>query len=177
MGLRGLLQGEPMTKFIRLAAGVCCLGVLALGAVALAPVCPLTFSPHGDSAKRPSLAEAIGRNEQLDQRKEAMRQRREAKEQVAAEVIARRRSLAEAIEQFRALDRQWPDCRPTPQPPEELGMSEDEWDGRNVLDYVRLVLADRPGEAAAVAAQLEKELQQLLAERKKRAPTPTEGSC
>jgi hypothetical protein len=95
---------------------------------------------------------------------------------MAEEVIARRRSLAEAIEQFRALDRQWPDCRPTPQPPEQLGMSEDEWDGRNVLDFVRQVLADRPDEAATVAGRLEQQLEQLLADRKKPRPASAEAS-
>jgi hypothetical protein len=45
-------------------------------------------------------------------------------------------------------------------------MSQDEWDGRGVLNSVRQVLTDRPDEAAAVADRLEKELQQLLAERK-----------
>ena len=91
---------------------------------------------------------------------------------MAEEVIARRRSLAEAIERFRALDREWPENHSGPRTPEDFGMSQDEWDGRAVLDYVRRVLADRPGEAAAVADRLEKELQQLLAERKKRLPAP-----
>jgi hypothetical protein len=162
-----------MGKFLRLAAGVCCLGVLALFAVAIDPACPLTFPPRWDSAKSPSIAEAIGRKEQLDQRKEAIRHRREAKEQVAKEVIARRQSLAEAIEQFRAWDRQWPENRSI-QRPEHFGMSEDEWDGRAVLDYVGRVLADRPDEAAAVAGRLGKELRQLLADRKKVPPAPTE---
>jgi hypothetical protein len=54
-------------------------------------------------------------------------------------------------------------------------MSEDEWDGRTVIDQVRQVLADRPDEAAAVVGRLEKELQQLLAEREKRPPAPAEG--
>jgi hypothetical protein len=116
----------------------------------------------------------------LDQWKEAMRHRREAKAHVAEEVIAGRRSLAEAIELFRALDREWTENHRGPRTPEDFGMSEDEWDGRNVLDYVRRVLADRPDEAAAVAGRLEKELQQLLADRKKSRPTPadprTEGS-
>jgi hypothetical protein len=53
-------------------------------------------------------------------------------------------------------------------------MSEDEWDGRAVIEQVRQVLADRPDEAAAVAGQLEKELQQLLADRKKGRPAPAE---
>jgi hypothetical protein len=167
-----------MGKFLRLAAGACCLGVLALCAVALDPACPLIFPPRWDSAESPSLAEVIGRDEQLEQRKEAIRRRREAKEQVAEEVIARRQSLAEAIEQFRALDRQWPPSHPwlRYQTPEDLGMSEDEWDGRNVLDFVRLILAGRPGEAAAVVGRLEKQLQQLLTDHKKPRPASAQAS-
>ena len=161
-----------MSKLIRLAAAVLCLGVLALGTAALDPACRLLSSFGGCSANRGSVAEHIGRNEELDQWKEAMRHRREVKAHVAAEVIAGRRSLAEAIEQFRALDREWPENHRGPRTPEDFGMSQDEWDGRNVLDYVRRVLADRPAEATAVADRLEKELQQLLADRKKRLPAP-----
>jgi hypothetical protein len=76
--------------------------------------------------------------------------------------------------QFRDLDRQWPDLRSRIKKPEDLWMSEDEWDGRAVIDQVRQVLADRPDEAAAVAGRLETELQQLLAERKKRPPAPVD---
>jgi hypothetical protein len=39
---------------------------------------------------------------------------------------------------------------------------------------VRQVLADHPAEAAAAAGRLEKELQQLLADRKKGPPAPAE---
>jgi hypothetical protein len=53
-------------------------------------------------------------------------------------------------------------------------MSEDERSGRDVLYVVRLVLADRPAEAAAVASRLEKELQRLLADRKKRQAAPAD---
>jgi hypothetical protein len=163
-----------MTKIIRLGAGVLCLGVLALGAVALDPACRLLSSFGGRSVNRGSVAEQIGRNEALDQRKEAMRHRREAKAHVAEEVIAGRRSLAEAIEQFRALDREWPDNHRGPRTPEDFGMSQDEWDGRAVLDFVGRVLADRPAEAAAAADRLEKELRELLAERRKRRLAPVE---
>jgi hypothetical protein len=55
-------------------------------------------------------------------------------------------------------------------------MSPDEWGGREVLRFIRLVLADRPDEAAAMADRLEKELQQILANRKKCRPAPAEGS-
>jgi len=161
-----------MSKFIRLAAAVLCVGVLALGVVLFDPACPLTYPPRRDSRKGVSMAEEVARNEELDQREDAIRRRREAKAQLAAEVITRRRSLAEAIEQFRALDREWPENHRGPRTPEDFGMSQDEWDGRAVLDYVRRVLTDRPAEATAVADRLEKELQQLLADRKKRLPAP-----
>jgi hypothetical protein len=72
------------------------------------------------------------------------------------------------------LDRQWPDLRSEIKRPEDLWMSEDEWDGRAVIDQVRQVLAGRPDEADAAAGRLEKELQQLLADRKKRSPAPAE---
>jgi hypothetical protein len=103
-----------MSTFIRLAAGALCLGVLALGAVTFDFTCPVTFLPRWGSAKSASIAEAIDRNERLNQRKKAIRRRREAKEQVAKEVIDRRQSLAEDIEQFRALGREWPESRPIP---------------------------------------------------------------
>ena len=77
---------------------------------------------------------------------------------------------------FRELDRQWPDLRSRIRKPEDLWMTENEWDGRAVIDQVRQVLADRPDEAAAVAGRLEKEFQKLLSEQKKRPPTPAEGS-
>jgi hypothetical protein len=163
-----------MSKFLRLAAGVLCLGVLALGVVVFDPACLSNFPHRWDPDKKASLVEEIARNEQLDQREDAIRRRREAKAHVAAEVIARRRSLAEAIEQFRALDQEWPEFRSAPQTSEELGISADEWGGRDVLYFVRQVLVDRPDEAAAVADRLEKELRELLADRTKRPPAPAD---
>ena len=163
-----------MTKYLRLAEGVLCLGVLALGVIYFNPACPLTFPHRWDSGKGASMAEAIVRNEQLDQTENDIRRRREARRQVAQEVIARRRSLAEAIEQFRILDQEWPESRPAPQTAEDLGMSEDERGGRDVLYFVRLVLADRPDEAASVADRLGKELRELVAERSKLRLAPAE---
>ena len=165
-----------MSRFLRLAAGVLCVGVLALGVVHFDPACLINF-PHGwDPDKRASLAEEVARNEQLDQREAAIRRRREAKRHVAAEVIAGRRSLAEAVEEFRELDREWPENHSGPRTPEDFGMSEDESDGWAVIHQVRQVPTDRPEEAAAAAERLEKELQQLRAERKTRRPEPAEQS-
>jgi hypothetical protein len=163
-----------MTKFIRLAAVVLCVGVLVLSVVYFDPACPLTFPASWDPNRRDSLAEQLARSEQLKQLHEASFRRLEAKWQIAKEVIAGRRSLAEAIEQFRDLDLQWPDIRTGFKKPEDLWMSEDEWDGRAVIEQVRQVLAGRPDEADAVAGRLEKELQQLLADRNKRPPAPAE---
>jgi hypothetical protein len=163
-----------MTKFIRLAAGILCVGVLALGVVVIDPACLSSFPRRPASDEKALLAEEIARQEQLVQREAALRQLRQAKQRVAAEVIARRRSLAEAIEQFRALDREWPELPSASPTPEELGLSAEEWGGRDVLYFVQLVLADRPEEAAAVVGRLEKELRQLLAEREKRPAEPAD---
>jgi hypothetical protein len=165
-----------MSKFLRLAAVFLCLGVLALGVVAFHFACPRTDPPSPDPNRRSSMPEEVARQEQLDQLQEAIRRRREAKWHVAKEVIVGQRSLMEAIELFRNLNLQWPDLRTGTTMPELVWMSEDELDGRAVIDQVRQVLADLPDEAAAVADRLEKELRELLAERNKRPPAPAEGS-
>jgi len=166
-----------MSKCIRVAAGTLCLGVLALGVVVFDPACLLTFPHRGDPDKKASLAEESARKEQLNQQEAVLRRQRQAKRRVAAEIITRRRSRAEAIEQFRARDQEWPELPSALPTLKELGISADEWGGWDVLYFVQLVLADRPDEAAAVAERLEKELQQLLVEQKKRPPAPAEGSC
>ena len=163
-----------MSKLIRLAAVVLCVGVLALSVVYFDPACPLTYPTPWDPQRRSSMAEELTRQEHLNQLHEASFRRLKTKWQIAQEVIARQRSLAEALEQFRDLDRQWPDIRSQTKRPELLWMSEDEWDGRAVIDQVRQVLAERPDQANAVAGRLEKELQQLLAQRNKRSPAPAE---
>jgi hypothetical protein len=122
------------------------------------------------------MAETLTRNEQLKRLHEASFRRLGAKWQIAKEVIAGKRSMVEAMEQFRELDRQWPDLRSRIKKPEDLWMSEDEWDGWAVIDQVRQVLADRPDEAAVVTGRLEKELRELLPGRTKRRPAPAEGS-
>jgi len=165
-----------MNQLIRLTFGLLCLGLLALGITVSHLACPLRW----DGDNRPSITEQRGREEKLKQLHDATRRREQAKWQVAQEVIARRRNLAEAIEQFQALDRDWPEGRLRFQTPEDFGMSEYEWDGWSVIYWVRQVLTDRPGEATKVVGCLEKELHELLQARKKRHPAPadprTEGS-
>ena len=102
-----------------------------------------------------------------------MFRRLNTRKQIAEEVIARRLSLAEAMKQFRALDQEWPQFD-TSHAKAFHEMSEDEWDGRGVIGTVRVVLENRPDEAAAVVARLEKELQALLADRKKRPAAPAQ---
>jgi hypothetical protein len=155
-----------MNEFIRLTAGVLCVGVLAFGIVLFDLAGELTYLHRGEHGLRASLAEELVRTERLKQLRDASYRRVEAKWQVAKEVIAGQRSLAEAIEQFRDLDRQWPDIRTGIKKPEDQGMTEDECDGRVVIEQVRQVLAGRPDEAAEVAGRLEKELRQLLTDGK-----------
>jgi hypothetical protein len=82
-----------MSKLLRLAAVVLCLGVLALGVAAFGPACLPTSSPPGDVDKRPSPAEGVALRERLNQQQGAIHRRDEAKRHLAEEVIARRRSL------------------------------------------------------------------------------------
>jgi hypothetical protein len=166
-----LLQEFVMNKYLRLVAVVLCLAGLVLIAVAFDPDGPLLRSFLDCWAKKAAPAEEI---ERLKQWEDAMRGRKEAKDQVTEEVIARRISLAEAMKQFRDVDRRWPDARMTPLKAEKLGMSEDEWDGRRVIHCVEVFLVDRPDEADAVVGRLKKELQELLADRKKRPAAPVE---
>jgi hypothetical protein len=163
-----------MSKFLRLAAGVVSVGVLALAVAVFDRACqPLSY-PSGHPDLQSPIAEVVGRREQLNQLEEALLRRKQARWRVAEAVIAGQLSLAEAIDIFRALDREWPENRPWPHAPAHVEISQDEWDGRGVLNSVRQVLADRPAEAAAAADCLERELQQLLADRKKRPPATAE---
>jgi hypothetical protein len=165
-----------MNPPLRLAAGLSCLGVLALGVVLLDPACPLRSPPQGDSTVRSSLAEELQRVEQLDEGEDVRHRCREAKRHVAEQVVAGRCNLAEALDAFRALDGRWLPDHTQQYVLQDLGISEDQWRGRSVLFYVRQVLSDRPDEAAVVVGRLQKQLQQLLAGRKTPPPAPAEGS-
>jgi hypothetical protein len=92
-----------------------------------------------------------------------VRRRIEAKQRTAAGVLAARLSLAEAIDRYRALNRD------RPRPPHLQGVpanvSEDERLCREVIAYVQDALEARPGESDAVLARLEAELQDDLARR------------
>jgi hypothetical protein len=80
--------------------------------------------------------------------------------------------VAEALEAFRRLQGQQ-----FPNSTKEIvmrdrEMSEEELLADVILSYVEQVLGDRPDEAAAVMARVKKELQELLADRKKHPATP-----
>jgi hypothetical protein len=157
-----------MRKFLSLATGIACLGLLALATFAFNPACLPHNPPFQKNAFQPTLAEIFARKEQLKQLEEELNRYWEAKRQVAREVIAGRRSLTEAIEEFRKLDEPWISASHEEHILKELRISEVEWRGREVMYFARLVLADRPDEEAAVADRLEKELHGLVADRKKR---------
>jgi len=156
-----------MNKFIRLAACILCLVGLALAALSH------KLLPE-KNASLPTWAEVLGRKEQLKQLEEEQNRYWEAKRQVAKEVIAGRRSLAEAIEEFRKLDEPWLSARDQERILKVFRMSEVEWRGRKVIFEARRVLADHPDEEAAVADRLEKELQHLLADRKRLRAEPAD---
>jgi hypothetical protein len=156
-----------MSKFIRLAACILCLGVLALAALSH------KLLPKRNASQQ-TLVELFASKEQIDKLEEEHNHYLESKRRVAKEVIAGRRSLAEAIEEFRKLDEPWLSARDQERILKVLRMSEVEWRGRKVIFEARRVLADHPDEAAAVADRLEKELQHLLAGRKRLRAEPAD---
>jgi hypothetical protein len=159
-----------MRKFLRLIAGLSCLGVLILGAVFL---CSTGSHLPSDAGKK-KLLEELQRDEQLIQGRETFQRYKRAKLQVAEEVIAGRLSLAEALEAFRRLAGQHFSNITKQHVLKERRMSEDEWLGSGLLDYVKDVLVDHPDESTAVVSRVQKELGELLADRKKRPAAPPE---
>jgi hypothetical protein len=163
-----------MSSFIRLAACILCLGVLALALFVFNPTClPHKLLPEKNASQQ-TLVELFASKEQIDKLEEEHNHYLESKRRVAKEVIARRRSLAEAIEEFRRLDEPWLSARDQERILKVLRMSEVEWRGRKVIFEARRVLADHPDEEAAVADRLEKELQKLLADRKRLRAQPAD---
>jgi hypothetical protein len=162
-----------MSRFLSLVTASLRLGLLALAVF----VFDLACLPHNPPSQKNALqtwAEILARTEQVDQLEEELDRYWEAKRHVAKEVIAGRRSLAEAIDAFRKLEQPWIPARQQEQTLKVLRMSEVEWRGRKVIYIARRVLADRPDEAAAVADRLEKELQKLLADPRKTCFAPTD---
>jgi hypothetical protein len=105
------------------------------------------------------------RSTQLAEMRRASDARLEARDQVVRDLIAQRCTLAEAIEQFLELDRQWPDLiSKVP-----AGRSHEE----RIYEHIRLrvkdVLRDHPEQASIVLCRLEQEYEKLRTER----PTPS----
>jgi hypothetical protein len=116
----------------------------------------------------------VCRSEDLEQRQRATARRLEAMQQVVQELIAQRRTLAEAIARFQEVDHEWPEY--TAKLQKRFGR---EWSGeekayRFILSTVQDLLRDRPEEAAAVIGRLEKEYQQLQAGKRTPSTVKTE---
>jgi hypothetical protein len=159
-----------MNKFLPLATGTLCLGLLALAVFVFNPACQPHHPFGGKNFSLPTWAEILDREAQLIQEREDLNRYVEAKKQVAKKVIEGQRSLAEAIDDFRKLGQLGTSPSIQERALLDLRISEEEWLGRNVIYFACRVLADRPDEAAAVADRLEKELQKLVADRKKQPP-------
>jgi hypothetical protein len=169
MARPGLVESIPMRKILPLATGTVFLGLLTLTVFVLDPAC---LPHHPFSGKNPSLptwAEILDREAQLIQEREDLNRYVEAKKKVAKKVIEGQRSLAEAIDDFRKLDQMSMSPSTQERALLERRCSEEEWLGRNVIYFACRVLVDRPDEATAVADRLEKELQKILADRKKQS--------
>jgi hypothetical protein len=138
------------------------LGLSALSAAYLTGGATALHWAQSTLEEQPALGDSIARAEQLEVERTFLLGRIEVKRQLAAEVVARRLTLAEAARRFRILHQQATIhlTMPEPVPPNP---SEEEEFCREVLGYVEDALTSRPDEADAVRTWLEEELWDHLA--------------
>jgi hypothetical protein len=163
-----------MSKYLPLATVLLFLASLALAVFVFDLAGLPDYLVLENNAPQPTGADSFARTAQPQKLEEALDRYPDYQEarRVAKEVIAGRRSLAAAIDEFRRLGLPWVSANYQEQMLKDLRMSEVEWRGRSVISFVRRVRDYRPDEAAAVADRLEKELQIFLTERRKQAPRP-----
>ena len=156
-----------MNKSTSLATATFGLGFVAVAVFAFHLSCRPNYPQPEQNGYQLPMAEVWARIEKFRQVQDQDKQIREVKQQMAQEVIAGQLSLADAIDEFQKLDQRWLSASHQQTFLQGVGMSEYEWCGLNVISFAQTLLADHPDEAATVIDRLEKELQKLLAERKK----------
>jgi hypothetical protein len=114
------------------------------------------------------------RDEELEQLGGAAYHRIEAREETVRELIAQGCSLSQALARFKELDGEHPDDLM------ELSRERNGYDSeRNyqyIVELVEDLLKDQPEKAALVLRRLEKEYQQLRADRNRPSAMPTKRS-
>ncbi len=146
----------------------------AVAAVALAalPVCVFGLRLASDPAGLVGLRDmmrAAYRDEELQGLRQATFRRLASQRRVVQEVIARRRSLGEALAAFRDLEREWPDYLEVSR---RAWPSEEERHYQCITGMAQSLLGERPAEAAAALRRLEQEYRQLRAGRPAVSATP-----
>jgi hypothetical protein len=134
--------------FIALAGGLATLGVFGLR---------FAYSP-GDYQK---FVQINDRREDLLRKWEAYRGRLESRKQAVREWIAQRRTLAETVQRFQELDREWGDTSAIGRP--MWPGTEEEIRYQHIRSIVELLLQGRPQELAPVLRRLEMNYRQLQA--------------
>jgi hypothetical protein len=121
------------------------------------------------SCTAPDFQEQI-RSAKLAEMRRANLDRLEARDQVVRALIAQRCTVAEAIEQFLELDRQWPDVIS-----KVLAyQSQEERVYQNIRLRVKEMLHDHPEQASIVLRRLEQEYEKLRADGQTRSAAETE---
>jgi hypothetical protein len=141
------------------------LGLLTVGFLSLR----FAYSP-GD------FQEMIRRNEELRRLHQAMLHRRQLMQQAAQAYIAQRCTLAETMQRWQEseqeLGQEWPVYRDILRLPPQLSGEERYYGG--IMVQVETILRGQPEELAAVLRRLEKEYQQLRADRNRPSSIPKE---
>lgn len=134
-----------MNAIMRLVSVGCFMGLLAVGVFGLRLACT------------PMDLREVNRSAELEDMRRATDARLKAKDQVVSHLIAQRHTLAEAIEQFLELDRQWPDLVSKVQD----SQSQQERTYQYIRWKIENKLHDRPDQASIVLRRLEQEYEKL----------------
>jgi heme/copper-type cytochrome/quinol oxidase subunit 1 len=152
-----------MNHWMHTAVCALVLGLLALGCFALR----YTYSP-GD------LQDMIRRSEENERLEQVTLRRQQAERQAAQAYIAQRCTLAQTMQRWQQLEQQlgqeWPLFRDVL---EQHAMSDEQRYYGGIRAHVEAILRGQPAELAGVLRRLEKEYQQLRADRKMPSTLPT----
>jgi hypothetical protein len=126
-----------------------------------------------DSTDLRELVRGLRRGEELEDFRQAGLRHRVSKEQVVQELIGGRCSLSEALARWQELDHKWIQELERERPELAIGISQmyrlawsdADYYYRNIIELAAELLRDRPEEAASVLRLLERDYQQLQAER------------
>jgi hypothetical protein len=122
------------------------------------------------------IVQAALRDEELEQSRRPTYHRIDARKETVRDLIAQRCSLSQALAHFGELDGEHPEVLMELSRKRSGYGSDTEWNYQYIVVLVKDLLENHPDEAAIVLRRLEKEYQQLRADRNRPSAMPAKRS-